>query len=515
MPQIKNKKPLSGLDKFNIFVGLLAIVLLTAALALPVLPPSAHVPMVLEGICHWAGLAAMALYVITLVWLNRDWFRTTAGQRTAQAGANSGVLSVAMLAILVAINYWGARHHQRFDLTQNKQYSLSPQTEKIVKDLKTPVQVSLFIKKGDANSDNLKHLWEEYSYANPDKVKLDVVDVDRNPMLAKADKITQYGTSVLKRGDRTTTITGTQEQDLTSAILKVSESGQKVVYFTTGHGELGIDKFDPTGLSDAKDALEKQNYKVDTLDLFANKDVPADADMVVIAGPTKPLLPQEKAALERYIDKGGKVFLALQPLTDPKIEDFTEHYGIVVRNDLVIDPRMVRYGDPANIPAEHFPYHTITQGLQMATFKNARSLDKLAKLPTGVNITPLVESDAAAWGETNLMDRHISFDPGKDYKGPVEMMMLAEKGQGKLIVSGSTLFLANLNYMNFNNGDLFLNALNWMGDNQDLVAIPPKDNAPKTVNLMPWQFTGIFYGTVLAYPLLLLLFGGLVWWRRR
>ncbi|HEY9722847.1 MAG TPA: GldG family protein [Oscillatoriaceae cyanobacterium] len=503
------------MDKFNIIIGVLAILLLGGALGVQVLPPAAHIPLLLASLMRWSGLVAMALYVITLVLLNRDWFRSAAGMRTTKAGTNSVFFTLGVLAILVAVNYLGSVHHTRFDLTQNKQYSLSPQTDKILKNLKDPVKVSLFIKKGDPSSDNLKHLWEEYSYANPDKLKLDVVDVDQNPMLAKADKITAYGTSVLQRGTRTTTITGNQEQDLTSAILKVTEDGQKVVYFTTGHGELGIDKFDPTGISDAKDALTKQNYKVDTLDLFANKDVPSDADLVVIAGPTKPLLPQEKATLERYIDRGGKVFLALQPLTNPQIEDFTEHYGIVVHNDLVIDPRMVRYGDPANIPADHFPFHTITQGLQMATFKNARSLDKLAKLPEGVNITPLVQSDAAAWGETNLMDRHVQYDPGKDTKGPVEMMLLAEKGQGKLIVSGSTLFLANLNYMNYNNGDLFLNALNWMGDNQDLVSIPPKDNAPKTVDLMPWQFTGIFYGTVLAYPLLLLLFGGLVWWRRR
>jgi ABC-type uncharacterized transport system involved in gliding motility auxiliary subunit len=339
--------------------------------------------------------------------------------------------------------------------------------------------------------------------------------VDKDPVLARQEKITQYGSSVLKRGERKTTITGSQESDLTSALLKVTQDGQKVIYFTTGHGELNLEGADRNGLSYAKDALGKQNYKVDTLSLFAkDAKVPADAALVVIAGPTKPLMPQELSVLKAYVDNGGKVFMALQPQSDAKVAQFAKDYGIEIHDDLVLDPRS-NVGDLASPVVQKFPYHQITQGLQAAFFTGSRSLGKAEKLPAGVNITPIVETTADAWGETNLMDRQVKFDAGKDTKGPVELMLLAEKGKGKLMVSGNATFMSNGAYVNFNNGDLFLNALNWMADQENLVSIPPKDNQPKTVDLLPWQYNGIFFGAVVFMPLALLLMAGLVWWRRR
>lgn len=510
----KNKQEqLSTLDKVNLGFGILAIILLTAALGTGYLPQASRPgEMVVRGL-QYAGYAAMALYVITLAVLKQAEIKQAVTHKHTASGANATLQIVAVLAILTAVNWWGTRYHQRVDLTENKQYSLSEQSIKIVKGLKEPVDVTLFVKSGDPYSENLEKLWEQYEYQNPDKLKLDTIDVDKNPMAARANKVTAYGTTVLHRGERQTTITGSQEQDLTSALLKVTQSGQKVVYFTTGHGELAYDKADKDGLSYAKDALEKQNYKIDTLLLIGKKDIPSDAAMVVVAGPTKPFSDDERAALKSYIDKGGRVFLSLQPQSDAKLEPLAKDFGILVHNDIVLDPTM-NVGDLAAPVANKFPFHTITQGLQAAYFTGSRSLAKADKLPTGVNITPLVETSAGAWGETNFMERQIAFNPG-DNKGPLPVILLAEKDKGRLIVSGNTQFIANANYVNLNNGDLFLNALNWMADEENLIAIPPKDNQPKTVDLLPWQYQGVFFGCVVLLPLSLLLAAGFVWWKRR
>jgi ABC-type uncharacterized transport system involved in gliding motility auxiliary subunit len=508
-----NQEKLSQLDKVNLGFGILAIVLLTAALGAGYLPQASRPPYNVIQALQWAGYGAMALYVITLAILKKADIKQAASHKHTASGANSTIQIVAVLAILAAVNWWGTRYHQRFDLTENKQYSLSQQSIKIVKDLKEPVNVQLFLKTGDSYSTNLKNLWDQYQYQNPDKLKVETIDVDKNPMVARAAKVTAYGTSLLKRGERSTTITGSQEQDLTSALLKVTQSGQKIVYFTTGHGELAYDKMDKDGLSSAKDALEKQNYKIDTLLLVGKKTIPTDAALVVVAGPTKPFSDEERAALKNYIDKGGRVFLSLQPQSDPKLDPLLKDFGIIANNDVVLDPR-ANVGDLAAPVAQKFPFHAITTGLQAAYFTGTRSLAKMEKLPAGVNITPLVESSGDAWGETNFMERQIAFNPG-DHKGPLPIMLLAEKDKGRLIVSGNTQFAANANYVNLNNGDLFLNSLNWMADEASLVAIPPKDNQPKTVDLLPWQYQGVFYGTVLLLPLSLLLMAGFVWWKRR
>ena len=171
---------------------------------------------------------------------------------------------------------------------------------------------------------------------------------------------------------------------------------------------------------------------------------------------------------------------------------------------------------PAAPAVQKFPYHTVTQGLQAAYFPASRSLGKTAKQPTTVaNVAPLVETSASAWGESDLKTRPVAYTEGKDTKGPIPLMLLAESGKGRLVVSGNSLFFANAAFPNLNNGDLFLNTLNWMADEESLVSIPPKEAATKSVNFVQAQYYTIFFGTVLGFPLALLFAGALVWWRRR
>lgn len=518
---------LTTLDKVNLGFGVLAILFLVGSLALSYIPASVtqgKVPDSLPGNLRMVGLIMMALYAITLAYLKRGDLGMAAQTKQARGGANIGLQILAVVGILAAVNYFGARHHQRFDLTENKQYSLSDQSKKIVQGLKEPVTVTLFAKGGDSASENLKNLWKEYTYAG-DKLKLNVVDVDRDPTLARVNKVTTYGTSMLERGTRKTTITGSQEQDLTSALLKVTQDTQKVVYFLVGHGESAIDKFDKDGLSSAKDALEKQNYKLDQLALFTTGKVPSDAAVVVIAGPTHPLQDKEVEALEDYIDNhNGRVYLAMASpiatgaITDTAhVADFAKKYGIVVHNDLILDPRLNFFNQMAAPAVQKFNYHATTTGLQVAYFPDSRSLDKVddKEKPKDVTITNIVDSSPTAWGETDLKARPVQFDEGKDTKGPVHIIMLAEKGKGRLFVSGDTMFFQNASYPTYNNGDLFLNAINWMADEENLVSIPPKDNAPKTLDLMPETFKTIFWVTVVGIPLALLLCAGWVWWRRK
>lgn len=506
---------LSTLDKINLAFGVLAILLLSASLAMSYVPaPSVKWPAELPNWLRTGGMGAMVLYVITLALLKEKEIGAFLKHRHTHSGANIALQIAGVVGILAAVNYFGARHHSRVDLTENKQYSLSEQSKKVVQDLKEPVTVTLFVKKGDTYSTNLENLWKEYSYAS-DKIKLDVIDVDRDPTLARQNKITTYGTTMLARGERKTTITGSQEQDLTSALIKVAQDSQKTVYFVTGHGELALDKYDKEGLSQLKDALEKQNYKIDVLPLFSKAAVPSDAAMVVVAGPTKPLADKELDALDKFVAGGGRVFLAAMPQANAGLEKLTTKYGIGIKDDLVLDPSLNFFGDLAAPAVQKFPYHTVTQGLQAAYFPASRSLEKLKDAPKEIAITPLVETSDKAWGESDLKSRPVAFTEGKDTKGPIPLMLLAEKGKGRLIVAGNALFFANSGFPQLNNGDLFLNSLNWMADEASLVSIPPKEAANKQLTLVPAQYYTIFFGTVLGFPLALLFAAGLVWWRRR
>lgn len=523
-------EPMTLADKANLGLGILAIVFLVAALLLGYLPPN-----ITKGVPEWvqpnarnAGLAFMGLYVVSLLFINKELVAKAFGHKNAQSGANIALQVVALVAVLSALNYWGTRHHGKLDLTENKAYSLSDQTKKILAELKEPIKAYVFVKATDPAGANLSTLWKQYADAS-DKVKLEVIDIDRDPARARQEKVTTYGTTILERGERKTTITGTQEQDITSAILKVTQTGQKVVYFLTGHGEAEVAKFDPEGISSLKDALEKQNYKIDTINLFsatgggigqqaAAAKVPSDAAVLVIAGPTKPFAAQEVDAVRAYLAGGGRVILGMTPAQDLKpdagLNALLKEYGIEARADLVLDPKLNLFGDIAAPAVQKFPAQAIVQPLNTVVMPTTRSFSKLATAPAGVTVTPLIESSADAWGETNLRQRPVAPDAA-DAKGPVALAMLAEKDKTRLVVFGTMGFATNRVFANFNNGDLAQNAVNWMADENSLVAIPPKDNAPRSVELLPYQYNAIFFATTLGIPLLLLFGAGFVWWRRR
>ncbi|MEB3197198.1 MAG: GldG family protein [Candidatus Sericytochromatia bacterium] len=515
---------LSTIDKVNLAFGLLAILLLagslligySSVLASKLVAWFPNAGPQLPGYLRTAGMGAMGVYVLTLLMLKEKEVGAFLKHRRTASGATIAVQIAAVIGILAAANYYGTRHHVRLDITESKQYSLSEQSLKVVKDLKEPITVQVFLRKGDAYAQNLETLWKQYAYAS-EQVKLEIIDADQNPTLARQNKVTVSGTSIITRAGQTTTITGNQEQDLTSALIKVGRTVQKTIYFTVGHGELAYDKFDKDGISQLKDLLEKQSYKLDQLYLFTKASVPADAALVVVAAPTKPLSQKEIDALDTYIKTGGRAFVSANPQTDTNLNELTKRYGIELRNDLVIDPAANLFGDLAIPVVQKFPYHVITQNLQAAYFPGSRSLQKAKTQPAGVtNITPLVETSEAAWGESDLKAKPLRFDAGKDTKGPVPLMMVSEMGsKGRLIVAGNGYFFANAAFGQLNNGDLFMNALNWLTGEDSLVSIPPKDASNKQVNLVPNQYYAIFFGTVLGFPLALLLTAALVWWRRR
>lgn len=517
-PELKPQQPRSSaVDTINLVSGLIAIALLAGSiLSTQVATVASKVPEALPGYMRIGGFVMMGIYVLTLIALKEREIASLLKHKNTASGFNIALQIAAVIGILSAVNYFGTRHQLRVDLTENKQYSLSEQSLKVVKDLKEPISVMLFVRRTDSYAQNLETLWKQYSYVS-DKIKLEIIDVDQNPTLARQNKITTSGSSLLTRGAQTTTITGNQEQDLTSALIKITRDSQKTIYFTVGHGELAYDKFDKDSISQLKDYLEKQSYKLDQLSLFVTGKVPADAALVVVPGPTKPLSDKELNALETYIKDGGKVFVAVNPQTESNMDQLSKRFGIDIKDDLIIDPKANLYGDLAVPVVTKFPYHVTTQSLQATYFPGSRSLQKVEKQPDGVtNIASLVETSDAAWGESDLKARPVQYDAGKDTKGPVPLMMVAELGaKGKLIVAGNALFFSNAAFANLNNGDLFMNATNWMTGEDSLVSIPPKEATNKQLSLTPAQYIAVFYGAVFGFPLALLILAGFMWWRRR
>ena len=517
-------------------LGWLGVALVFAAVAIRFLKP--------EWQQYYNGLAIAGL-VCTLLYILSQWreIGQSFSGRQARYGTLAAASVVLVLAILTAINYLSTRHNKRWDLTGGQQYSLSDQTKKVLAELKDPVHVRVFARSEDFQ--RYRDRLDQYTYQSK-LISAEYIDPDKKPAVAQQLGITQVPTIVFEYKGRNEKATNDAEQDLTNALIKVVTGRTPKIYFTQGHGEKDTASADQaTGYNGITTALTSSNFVVDKLVLAQQDAVPADADMVIIAGPKTDFLAPEIDALKKYLARGGKLFVMLDPVVKPDQPQPTaliallKDWGITADNDVVLDVSgmgKLALGTDASVPvAANYPSHPITDNFNLLTgYPLARSMTPVEGGVNGHTAQRLVETSAKSWGETDI--KSLSSGGAKpddsDIKGPVSVAAAVsgavttppdaakpaaddKKPETRIVAFGDSDFASNGWLGLPGNRDLFLNAVNWLAQQENLIAIRPKDPEDRRVTLTADQERRIFYLTVLIVPGLVLLAGVQTWWRRR
>ena len=489
----------------------------------------------------WAGLVCILLYMIGQ-W--RD-VVTFYGRRQARYGTISIVGILVGLGIVIAVNYLAARQNKRWDLTENQTFSLSDQSLKILQDLDEPVQFTVYDQ--ETNFDRFRDRLDAYDYESDD-VNVEYVDIDRNPARAKQAEVQAYGTVVMTYKDRTQRVTNTEEQDITNALIKLVTGQEKKVYFTQGHGERDTSGSDRLGYSTISAALGRDNFSVATVVIAQQKDVPADATVLVIAGPRTDLLAPEIDAIKRYVARGGKVLVMMDPqelgaadLTN--LRAFVKEWAIEFGDDVVVDASGMGqlFGGDATVPvAASYPAHPITEGFRVMTaYPLARSVRPAEGGAGGRTAQRLVETSAQSWAETDLkslMSGKVELnDEQGDRQGPVALGAAvsapaneppappaggnaspdAPKPESRIVAMGDSDFVANNAIGIQGNQDFFLNSVNWLAQQENLIAIRPREAQDRRITLTADQQQRIMLLTLLVIPGLVFVGGIYTWWRRR
>jgi ABC-type uncharacterized transport system involved in gliding motility auxiliary subunit len=477
-------------------------------------------------------------------------------------------LSVVLgLGILGLVNYIGSRRYARFDWTSSGLYSLSEKTRNVLKGLKTPVQVTVFMTPGTPLYPEVDELLKRYKAVAP-MLTVETLDPTRN--LARAKQLVdEFGvkssTVVFRSGDKKKYVTGDQlaemdysrarmggeptlkgfkgEQQFTSAILSVTQQKSPKVVFTTGHGERSFDGA-PTrdGYSDVADSLRNDNCSVESWASLGAADVPAGTDLVVVAGPRTAFTEPERAALKRYLDAGGSALLFLDvELTpgSPALSDFGLNpllgtMGLVLDSDVVLDPKnALPLMGPETVFAKSFRPHPVTRLLtgSAVVFPLARSVSVLSTPAPGWSATPLVETSPDGWGETDIKELQKTGRPSKDekdVKGPVCLVAAAEsaaagkpdekaasKKRSRVVVFADSDWASNAGIANAANRLLLSSAANWALERDALVAIPPKSADQVAVTLSRRDVGLIAFVVLLLLPGAAVAMGLAIWVRRR
>jgi ABC-type uncharacterized transport system involved in gliding motility auxiliary subunit len=469
--------------------------------------------------------------------------------RTLKYGSHASLFTIIVLAVVCILYILVMRHNRRFDVTQAKRFTLAEQSVKLLQGLQYPIKVIGFYSLAERDRETFTDLVKQYAQ-HTDKLSYEVIDPDRQPAIAKQYDITAYNTVVVEGNGKKEKISRVEEAALTNAILKVTRNTKKLVYFVTGHGEPGLADSDRTGYSVAKQALEEQNYTVQELVLARQPQVPDDAAVVIVAGPRQDLLESETEALSTFLGRGGHLLVMLDPESVPGLVTFVQRYGIEIGNDVVIETnplgRLVG-GDYLMPVVVAYESHAITKelGNVMTMFPVVRSVQVAKELPKGITAQGLAMTSTESWAETDLKalhERHTAFDPDSDRRGPISIAAVAtitpdtkdtnagnsessepseqEKSAtphaARLVVFGDSEFANNNLFPVQGNGNLFLNTVSWLAEEEDLIAIRPrKGGGSGPVMLTAAQAPLIFWLPVVLLPLGVLGSGAVVFVRRK
>jgi ABC-type uncharacterized transport system involved in gliding motility auxiliary subunit len=520
-------------------LGWLGVALVFAAVAISNLRPEWT---------WWYGLAIAGLVCVLLYVLSqwREIARDFSG-RQARYGSLAIASILVVLAILAAINYLAERHNKRWDLTAASQYTLSEQTRKIVAGLAKPVQVTVFARTDDF--ERFRTRLQEYEYLSK-QFKVEYIDPEKQPSAAERLKESALGTVVMEYEGRVQRVSSDQEQDITNGLVKLLQQTQPKVYFVQGHGERDIAGSAGDGYSGIAGLLKADNFAAEPLVLL-QQDIPAEASVLVIAGPKSDLLEPEIAKLKAHLASGGKLLALIDPpqsATAPPLTNILallKDWSIDVGTNAVLDPMSRLRGAQPDVPvAARYPYHAITNTFDLLTaYPYARSVRPVEGPPAGRTVTAFVESGRNSWAETDLKtlttkgEARPDFEQG-DVQGPVPLAVavnapadgatpppaptdgqLAEttpsKPETRIVVVGDSDFVANSIANTAGNSDMFLNIINWLAQQENMISVRPRNPEDRRISLTAGQDRMIFWFTLVILPGLVFLAGIQTWWRRR
>lgn len=480
----------------------------------------------------------------------------TSTRRRVAFGLNAGVAVLLAAVLAVMVNYLAHRHYARADWSRSKFYGLSDKTLSLLAGLSNRVDVVVFFQPEHEAYDDVNNLLKEYAHASP-LVHVERVDPNRDlaraEQLARRFQVDELNVVVFDCAGRSKFVSAADLMDLdysgvmrggapqqttfkgelafSSALQSITQARQPVVYFLRGHGERDINDRDPyTGYSSLAQQVRRDNAEVRDLALGEARGIPADADAVIVPGPTKTLAQQEIDVLRAWLDNSGRLMVLLDTGSAAGLHPLLEAWGVRLEDDVVVDPTRTLSG--LDLFVNDYGEHAITRNLRDVTsvFYLPRSIEP-APPPEGAavqadqpNVAWIARSSPDSWAESDLEQKPMKFDAARDRKGPIAIAVAAEKGPvlgvdvdirpSRLVVFGDTDFLSN-GALSGGNVDLFLSALNWLLERDQLMAIAPKPVDETRLVMTQGQVNRLFWIVVVLIPGLIGILGTGIWLQRR
>jgi ABC-type uncharacterized transport system involved in gliding motility auxiliary subunit len=431
------------------------------------------------------------------------------------------LVSILLLITLGMVVFLLNRFNSRWDFTREKIYSLSPSTLKLLDIMKEgKLEVLAFYPHDDPARSNFEVFLKEMKLHHP-AFSYQFYDPDRVPRMANQLNIKDFYTILIRYDNQTERIVGPTEENITNALLRLSNPKKFGICFVTGHAEASLAGQDRNGLSSFKQALENNNYAINEI-LLARDKIPTQCSVVIVAGPHRDMDADELNLLNGAFEEGKGIFFMIDPMdlgTGKTFTDYMKGLGVVLGEDVIVDKMSRMAGGDFLMPlvGQYLAEHPITADFDKPTlFPVARSVQPSTESPKSLEVDPLALTGSGSWAETdlaNLEKGEAAFESETDLSGPISLAVAIQtqsdpKG-GRWVIVGDSDFIVNA-YLNLSgNADLALNIVRWLTKDDRFINIQPRQPQFKPLILSKQQRMILFAATLGALPCFFLIVGSI------
>ena len=503
-------------------------------------------------------IAGGVILVVAALFSSVNIREALSGQR-GRFAINAILMVAAFTGIVVFVNFISFHNVARADLTASKQFSLALQTAQVLENLNQNVHaVAFFVPERQdqaANQQLADDLMFEFERRSSRMFTYEFIDPESDPSRAELYELSQFPSIVFQAEDSgqavVLNVPPLSEQDLTSMLLIVTGEQQKKVYFVTGHGEkdaINPDPEDGQGFAFAARGVLADSYTVDTLNLAQVGVIPEDAAVLVFPGPSRNMSIQEFDSYDAWLKNGGRAIFLVDPPAPNSVRTLLEPWGIAVGDSTIVDPGSSLFGDIRSplIQSGHYNLQTsITRDLDTVLLPQSTPIEinvEPEKVPPWVEYIPLARSTVLSW-KTNSPESETFNPAAGDQIGPYNLGVVVHacgivgeeidtvlrvagrsrecvseegtRGPTTLAIFGDSDFAGNRYSPYSTNLDFFLNAVNYVAEDYDLISIRPKPFAFRELVVTSQEFDFIRFSSWFLLPAAIGLASIAVWWRRR
>ncbi len=529
-------------DKRKFQIPVFPYILFIVSLAVLVIGALIYVNFPSRTSAAWGTVAAGAVLAVVSFVLRPAMASEIFASRKTILWVNDLVLVLLIVGIGVVVSHIGFRRNVRYDFTYNQMFSLSEMTVKTVRNLGRDIRVTAFFPRGTAEENMIKEMLQEYRRHN-DRFSFSMIDPMRDPVTTRAMNVTAIGTVVVQCGasrhdvfskdlfdvpnpygppDAKPKFTG--EQALTSAIINVTSGVKRVVSFVKGHGEAAIGGFQARDIAGVNELLTRENFDVEEISLVES-DIEARTSVLAIVAPQQDFLDNEIQKIRSFLKNNkGNLVVALDPGKPlEKLEGFLlSEFGVAMNNDIVVDPRGIQRNYWTVAP--EFGDHAITRPIReknmLALMFHCRSMNVENKVE--YKAETILKTIENSWAKRGLKDGEqiqLGFEEGRDVKGPFNLGVALENtavaSGSKILLFSDSDFFANGLIGSLANRDLFINGINWLAGQGQMISIRPRVLEVPRIVLDEKDAGRIFSLCVFGAPAFVVLFGLCVYLYRR